>query len=167
MSAVEYLAPTTPTRGKFILIAPPLSYVTNILTSPFDITVWYCIFLLTGVIAIVVYIIVAWEWKNPLYREMLEDQQFAVRANISDVLIMTFGAICQEGSEAEPKSNSGRIAAITVFISVMFIYTFYSANIVALLQSTSESLQTMEDLLNSQIKLGADDIAFNRYFFKV
>lgn len=167
MSIVDYTAPTTPTKGRFIFRAPSLSHVTNILTSPFDTAVWYCCFASVIVIAVVVYIIVVWEWKNSKYQQLHQNQQCSIRPKIVDVLVMELGAICQQGSEAEPKSNSGRIATIFIFVTVMFVYTFYSANIVALLQSTSESIQTIDDLLSSRIKLGVEDTAYMRYFFKV
>ncbi|KRT78788.1 hypothetical protein AMK59_7965 [Oryctes borbonicus] len=118
------------------------------------------------IIAVVVYIIVVWEWK---YRDqnVLPNTPYALRPKFVDVLVMELGAICQQGSEAEPRSTSGRIATIFIFVAVSFMYTFYSANIVALLQSTSESIQTLEDLLTSRIKLGAEDIPYSKFFFKV
>lgn len=166
MSVVEYIAPTTPTKGTFIFRAPSLSHVTNILTSPFDTGVWFCCFASVIVIAVVVYVIVAWEWRN-FELQGIQQHQYSMRPKIDDILVMELGAICQQGSEVEPRSSSGRIATIFIFVTVMFIYTFYSANIVALLQSTSESIQTIEDLLSSRIKLGVEDTIYMRYFFKV
>lgn len=49
----------------------------------------------------------------------------------------------------------------------MFYPFSYSANITALLQSPSTKIQTLEDLLNSRLKFGADDTVFNRYYFTV
>lgn len=47
----------------------------------------------------------------------------------------------------------------------MFLYASYSANIVALLQSPSTKIKTLEDLLASRLKFGVDDTVFNRYYF--
>lgn len=54
-----------------------------------------------------------------------------------------------------------------MFISLMFLYTAYSANIVALLQSSSNSIQTLEDLLKSRLDIGVDDTVFNHFYFPV
>nr|CAH7754868.1 unnamed protein product [Callosobruchus chinensis] len=69
-------------------------------------------------------------------------------------------------SDTEPRSSAGRVAYFIALISLMFLYTSYSANIVALLQSTTENIRTMEDLLNSRMSLGALDVVYNRYYFE-
>lgn len=48
----------------------------------------------------------------------------------------------------------------------MFIFS-YSATIVALLQTPSSKIKTVEDLLGSRLKFGVDDTVFNRYYFSV
>lgn len=50
-------------------------------------------------------------------------------------------------------------------VSLIFIYTSYTANIVALLQSTSGSIRTLSDLLNSNLQLGVDDTPYSRHYF--
>lgn len=50
-------------------------------------------------------------------------------------------------------------------MSLIFIYTSYTANIVALLQSTSQSIRTLSDLLNSDIELYAEDVPYSHYYF--
>lgn len=50
---------------------------------------------------------------------------------------------------------------------LMFLYTSYSANIVALLQSPSTRIKTLKDLYESRLKIGVDDTVFNRYYFAV
>jgi hypothetical protein len=52
-------------------------------------------------------------------------------------------------------------------VAVIFLYTSYSACIVVLLQSSTTSIRTLNDLLHSGLTLGAHDVVFNRYFFKV
>lgn len=47
---------------------------------------------------------------------------------------------------------------------MLFIYTSYTANIVALLQSTSNKINTLEDLLNSDMVMATDDTPFNRFW---
>nr|XP_026488289.1 uncharacterized protein LOC113394997 [Vanessa tameamea] len=55
---------------------------------------------------------------------------------------------------------------LLLFVALTFLYTSYSANIVALLQSSSSQIRTLEDLLHSRIKFGVHDTVFNRHYFK-
>lgn len=51
-------------------------------------------------------------------------------------------------------------------IGLLFIYTSFTANIVALLQSTTNRFRNLEDLQDPAIELGAHDTNFNRFYFK-
>lgn len=53
------------------------------------------------------------------------------------------------------------------FLILMFLFASYSANIVALLGAPSSKIKTLEDFLNSRLKMGADDTVFNRFYFPV
>nr|CAI5837534.1 unnamed protein product [Callosobruchus analis] len=123
-------------------------------------------FVLCAIIFIIIYLIVSWEWKNKLFRKKVEKTHGALKPDILEVAIMEMGAITQQGSDTEPRSSAGRVAYFIALISLMFLYTSYSANIVALLQSTTENIRTVEDLLNSRISLGALDVVYNRYYFE-
>lgn len=81
--------------------------------------------------------------------------------------MLTIGAVAQQGATSEPRSGAGRIVMIFTFTALMFLYVSYSANIVALLQSSATNIQTLQDLLQSRLKLGVDDNIYNHYFFKV
>lgn len=81
--------------------------------------------------------------------------------------MLSFGATCQQGSASVPYSYAGRIITILMFIALMFLYTSYSANIVALLQSPSNSIQSLSDLLYSRLDVGVDDTVFNHFYFPV
>lgn len=48
---------------------------------------------------------------------------------------------------------------------MLFIYTSYTANIVALLQSSSTAIKTLEDLLSSSMEFGVEDTPYNRFWF--
>lgn len=77
------------------------------------------------------------------------------------------GCITQQGTMNEPLSLAGRIGIILTLLILMFLYTSYSANIVALLQSTDENIKSLEDLYTSRISLGVEDIAYSYYYFQV
>ncbi|CAG5031578.1 unnamed protein product [Parnassius apollo] len=67
--------------------------------------------------------------------------------------------------EVEIGGSLGRIVMLVLFLTVMFLYTSYAANIVALLQSSSSQIKTLEDLLHTRIKFGVHDTVYNRYYF--
>jgi len=62
---------------------------------------------------------------------------------------------------------SGRIVMLVLFTSVIFLYTAYSACFVALLQSSTDSIKTLKDLLDSGLTLGVQDVVYNRHYFPV
>lgn len=61
----------------------------------------------------------------------------------------------------------GRIVLFVLFTTVIFLYTAYSACIVALLQSSTDAIRTLKDLLNSGLTLGVEDVVYNRHYFPV
>jgi len=54
-----------------------------------------------------------------------------------------------------------------LLLASLSLYAAYTANIVGLLQSTTDSIRTLPALLNSPLKLGVQDVVYNRYYFKV
>lgn len=90
-----------------------------------------------------------------------------LRPSFADVFLLVIGATCQQGSSATPRSLTARIAMVIIFIAMMFLFVSYSANIVALLQSPSSKIQTLEDLYNSRLEVGAEDTSYNKYLFAV
>ncbi|CAH2260941.1 jg17717 [Pararge aegeria aegeria] len=66
---------------------------------------------------------------------------------------------------ADLTGTLGRVVMFLMFLLFLFLYTSYSANIVALLQSSSNEIQTLTDLLNSKMELGVEDTPYNRHFF--
>ncbi|GLH05543.1 Ionotropic receptor 75a [Gryllus bimaculatus] len=81
--------------------------------------------------------------------------------------MLTLGAVCQQGSPTESRGASGRIVSFMLFVLVIFLYTSYSANIVALLQSSTSSIRTLSDLLHSRLDVGVHDMVYNRHYFKI
>ncbi|KAL3269451.1 hypothetical protein HHI36_008521 [Cryptolaemus montrouzieri] len=163
---VDYISPTR-TFMKFIFRSPPLSYVSNIFVLPFDIYVWFACFGILVLTCILIYVSIAWEWKEESFKEnIIEDINGTLKPSVANIVLLEISAITQQGYAEEPKSAAGRIASVVLFISVIFLYTSYSASIVVLLQSTTDTIQTVQDLLDSRIKLGAEDIVYSHYYFE-
>lgn len=53
------------------------------------------------------------------------------------------------------------------FVALLFIYNSFTANIVALLQSTTKSIRTISDLQNPSIGIGVEDTPYARHYFKI
>lgn len=83
--------------------------------------------------------------------------------NTSDMISFVWGAICQQGTHLLIPTTSGRFIVITIFLATLAIFTSYSASIVALLQSPSHMIKTIDDLLESPLKLSLQEAGYNRY----
>ncbi|PSN49051.1 Ionotropic receptor 75j [Blattella germanica] len=163
LTIVEFMSAPTPTRVEFIFRQPPLSFVQNIYTLPFSGLVWLCSFLLFSLMGILFYCALKWEFCTK------ENESSADNMPItwSDIVMSTVGAICEQGTLMEGQRIPSRIILTFLFVTVIFLNTSYSAYIVALMQSTTNSIRTLNDLLNSGLTLAAEDIVYNRYFFSV
>ncbi|XP_077290282.1 ionotropic receptor 75a-like [Arctopsyche grandis] len=162
---IDYIAMPTPTRSKFVFRQPKLSYMSNVFLLPFRGGVWGCSAGLVVILVFFLYLSSKWEWKSHTNPEQGVNDSETLRASWSDAAILTIGAICQQGSNVQLKGPVGRIVILLLFLSLMFLYTSYSANIVALLQSSSSRIKTLSDLSNSRLKFAVHDTVFNRHYF--
>lgn len=84
-----------------------------------------------------------------------------------DVVTFVWGAVCQQGTHLTIPTTSGRFVVLTTFLATLAIFTSYSASIVALLQSPSHSIRTIEDLLASPLQMALQEAGYNRYNYLV
>lgn len=131
---------------------PPLSAVSNIFLLPLDKMVWYCY----AALILCVIFIMGIQMGHPLLEAQI---------TLFDVVSFVFGAACQQGTHLFIPSLSGRFVLITTFVATLALFTSYSASIVALLQSPSESIHTLDDLLASRLTLAVKDSNTTRRFF--
>lgn len=147
LEVVDCLAFANPGKIKFILRKPPLSYVTNILAVAFRRTVWMSMLAVSVFFAGALYLILNWEsQRNKI--------NFQSTYTFSDIALIIFEAICQQGSYTEPRSIPGRTIMLILFLAFMFLFVSYSANVVVLLQSTGDILN-LNALLHSRMSAGA------------
>ncbi|CAG9853643.1 unnamed protein product [Phyllotreta striolata] len=166
VDVIDYVAMITPTRSYFIFREPKLSYVTNVFILPFDMGVWLSTVALVIIAVFFLYVILNWELTKEIYLKKSNSYYASNnKPTVLDVVLISFGALCQQASHIVPASVPGRITTIVLFLSLMFLYTSYSSNIVALLQSSSSSIKNLQDLLNSRLEVGVDDTVFNRFYF--
>nr|XP_021203484.2 ionotropic receptor 75a [Bombyx mori] len=164
-AVVDFISSPTPTRSKFVFQQPKLSYENNLFLLSFRTAVWYSTLALISLIFTMLLAVTAWEWKKMSQIKTRDIDAGVLRPSVTDVTMLVFGATCQQGSTVELKGSLGRVVMLILFLTLMFLYTSYSANIVALLQSSSSQIKTLEDLLHSRLKFGVHDTVFNRYYF--
>ncbi|KAM3964362.1 ionotropic receptor 75a-like [Aphomia sociella] len=166
VQVVDYLSSPTVTSIKFVFREPPLSYQNNLFLLPFKSIVWYCIGVFVVVLIIFLYINALWERRKMEKDECIINHS-ALKPNISDVTMLVVTAVSQQGSTIELKGGLGRLVMFLLFLAFLIIYSSYSASIVVLLQSRSNQIRTLRDLLNSKLELGVEDTPYNRYFFPI
>ncbi|XP_030768286.1 ionotropic receptor 75a-like [Sitophilus oryzae] len=163
---IDYIAMITPTRSKFVFRQPKLSYITNVFVLPFDTKVWISTAVLIIIMIVSLFVLMKWEWKKKTITTVQNtSNSIELSDSFMEIVLLTLAALSQQGAAAMPSSTPGRIATIVLLIALMFMYVSYSANIVALLQTSSNSIKTLEDLLNSRITIGVDDTVYNHFYF--
>ncbi|XP_055679896.1 probable glutamate receptor [Lutzomyia longipalpis] len=156
---IDYISMTVPTHAAFIFRPPPLSYISNIFYLPYQDMVWVCALILFGVCTVIFFIV----WRASLKMQEHCDPKDVPR--FTDVLMNAMGAVTQQGEQMDAKVLPGRIASFSLSLAMLFLYASYTANIVALLQSTTNSISTLQHLLDSKLNFGVEDIVYNRYYF--
>lgn len=163
VDVIEYIACTSETRSKFVFRSPKLSFTDNVFLLPFDSGVWKSLGAMVILASLALYVASRAEWKSNLVKE--SGDATILRPSFYETFFVLYCAFCQQGSFSLPITFGSRLITMVSFTSLMFMYASYSANIVALLQSPSSKIKTLNDLYNSRIKMGVDDTVFNHYYF--
>lgn len=87
--------------------------------------------------------------------------------SIWDILFLIIGAICQQDVTSIATNMIIRVITFLSFLSYMLLFTLYAANLVALLESSSDDIKNVEDLLMSHLSVGVHDTPFNYIHFSV
>lgn len=154
MKIIEYVTETFIITSPLMFRQPSLASVSNIFTLPFGLDVWWSFVALTVILIISQLLLIA----SPMMRNEL-----AWLDSVSFVL----GAICQQGFNRDNFLFSGRILHFVTFLSCLFFFSSYSANIVALLQSPSNALKSMTDVTRSNLKVLVQNNEYNHILYPV
>lgn len=151
---VDFVAETRRIRACIMFRQPPLSAVTNIFALTFESQVWMSILIFMCVTSGVIVVIYFFTGEN-------------VQMHIFDCVMFVLCALCQQGFYVNILSKSGRVLVFTTFLSSVFLFTSFSANIVALLQTPSDAINSLLSLTGSQLDVGLSDTVYNRIYFNV
>ncbi|XP_034234259.1 ionotropic receptor 75a-like [Thrips palmi] len=178
MLAMRYTGFHIPMRAVTVFRQPPLAYTDNVFWLPFPDSLWYASLIMVAVCCVMA--VLALRLEEP-FESKDEDaglagqrrlgagkgsRKEAMRSSFSDVFMLAFGAIAQQGSPVEARGLVGRLVTFVLFLAVLLLFTCYSASIVVLLQSASSSIRTLRDLWKSRLSVGAENMPYNVYFLE-
>ncbi|XP_075217905.1 glutamate receptor ionotropic, kainate glr-3-like [Lycorma delicatula] len=155
LDIIDFTAENFALKTAVLFRQPPLSSLKNIYTLPFSTSVWIS----CGVLCIL--IILIWILEFKLGKKHSRDW-----SNPLDILTLVSGSIFQQGYPVWPTSTTAKIILFSVSLVSLFLYTSYSATVVALLQSSSKAIITLTDLVKSPLTVGVHDMTYNRVNFK-
>lgn len=85
-----------------------------------------------------------------------------------NALVITLGILCQQGFFEQIKKLSTRMIFLVFVLFSILIYQFYSCFIVgSLLTRAPKTINTLRQLIDSNLHLGIEDISYNLDFFQL
>ncbi|KAF7285046.1 hypothetical protein GWI33_012351 [Rhynchophorus ferrugineus] len=146
--------------------APPLAYYSNLFFLPFEKTVWMTFGML--VILCCIASKIAFDYEQKLTDNLIQNEDDAIISpSWWDVILMQIAVICQMDMYYQPKNLSGKMAAFIILILSTFLFTAFSARIVLLLQSHTDDIKNMDDLVSAKYVIVLQDTPFNKFFVMV
>ncbi|XP_031621018.1 ionotropic receptor 75a-like [Contarinia nasturtii] len=153
MQYVEFTTDLFPIVVPIIYRQPKLASISNIFVLPLRFDVWLACLVSMSII-----------WLSMLsqyvYPEIRE------RMSYLDICGFICGAVTQQGTHLIMSKISGRIIVLSTFLLSLFVFISYSANILVLLQSPSNAIKNIDDLIASPMKLALQDVRYARFIFK-
>lgn len=105
---------------------------------------------------VIVFLVMLCQIMHPIMRQ---------RITSYDMGTFVWGVVCQQGSDLKISNASGRVVVFTTFLAFLALFTSYSANIVGLLESPSDLIKTVDDLIESPLMLSIQETTYNRDFY--
>ncbi|KAJ9593926.1 hypothetical protein L9F63_014640 [Diploptera punctata] len=153
LDVVTFAAEAFPFLGNMMFLRPSLSEVSNIYTLPFTRSVWLVIVALTVVLTLVLVL--------SQRMEKMEDHSNKETIEWGEIVMNTMAIVCQQGTQTPPDNFSSRMLFLYLLLLSVFLVASYSAIIVALLQSSSTAINTIEELLDSNFEVSMRNITYS------
>ncbi|CAH0581069.1 unnamed protein product [Chrysodeixis includens] len=158
MLALDYFAETYVLRSPFIFRQPSRSAVSNVFLLPFSGGVWAA----SGGVAAVAALLLAALRRAPAPPPA---RQQLLHLALPDTCTFALGTLCQQGFHITPAVSSVRVVMFSTLMTSLFVFTAYSAKIVAILQTPSNALQTIDDLVRSPMTIGVQETTYKKVYF--
>ncbi|XP_028169804.1 ionotropic receptor 75a-like isoform X1 [Ostrinia furnacalis] len=158
LGILHFCSETVELRGAFIFRQPPKSSVSNVFLLPFSRGVWCAC---GGVLAAAGALLAA--LATP--RRLLRADPALVQITPAEAFTFAIGTICQQGFHVSPRVASVRLVMFCTLLASLFAFTSYSAKIVAILQTPSDAIRTIDDLSRSPMTLGVQETTYKRVYF--
>nr|ARO70544.1 antennal ionotropic receptor 75d-2 [Dendrolimus punctatus] len=152
---LHYSSETVSLTGAFIFRQPSQSAVSNIFLLPFSRDVWLAsavVFLSSGLVLAL------------LSRQLFHMDPILSQLTLSEAFTFALGTVCQQGFHVTPVMASARVVMFFTLTTALFAFTAYSAKIVAILQTPSDAIQTIDDLTNSPMGMGIQETTYKKVY---
>ncbi|XP_049947761.1 uncharacterized protein LOC126456049 [Schistocerca serialis cubense] len=159
IDVIDYTTPPGRFQPAFMFREPSLAAVSNVYTRPFSRGVWLSYSLAALLLALLV---VASQRLLARAQGILDDNTDpAVAPPWTDVPLVAFSIVCEEGMQDPPQNVSSRILLMFLLVLAVFHVTAYSACIVSLLQLPSGSINALDSLFGSKLRVVMHDLPYN------
>uniref|UniRef100_A0A2A4JEM6 Uncharacterized protein n=1 Tax=Heliothis virescens TaxID=7102 RepID=A0A2A4JEM6_HELVI len=158
MQAADFISETCVLFCAFIFRQPARSAVSNVFLAPFSAGVWAAS---AGVAAAAALLLVA--LRLVLERTRRGDE--LALFTLPETVTFALGTLCQQGFHTTPGVTSIRLVMFSTLLASLFVFTAYSAKIVAILQTPSDALRTIDDLTRSPITIGVQETTYKKVYF--
>ncbi|XP_073949074.1 ionotropic receptor 75a-like [Choristoneura fumiferana] len=155
---LHFCSETVELRGAFIFRQPSKSSVSNVFLLPFSRGVWAG----TAAVLAAAAALLAALARRPRLRA--RDPVLA-RLSLGETVIFAVGTVCQQGFHLVPALASARVVMFCMLLTSLFAFTAYSAKIVAILQTPSDAIRTIDDLASSPMTLGIQETTYKKVYF--
>ncbi|VEN51411.1 unnamed protein product [Callosobruchus maculatus] len=158
-TVIEYGRKTWSLGSAFIFRQPKIKGSADVFLKPLSTSIW----ILTLVAAALMIIALKLSHTG---EKMSKHLGKSMENSWSLFVINAVAAFCQQGLTAVPYFLAGRIIILNLFVFSLIIYQFYSASLVShLLIQPRSDIKTVSDILQSNMKVGCEDILYNKDYF--
>ncbi|XP_051154126.1 ionotropic receptor 75a-like isoform X2 [Leptopilina boulardi] len=156
----EFTVQTYIAKGGLMFRHPKKNAIKNSFLKPFEEKVWW-LMILTMILFWILIIVTA-----KVEQKYSEDFKMKKPLITLDSALDVMGSTCLQDCFEIPRFYSGRIVYITLFVWGFLMSQYYSASIVgSLLAEPTKFINTIEDLANSDLEVGVEDVGYIRNFF--
>nr|QNS36191.1 ionotropic receptor 75d [Mythimna separata] len=155
MRVADFISETCVLACTFIFRQPSRSAVSNVFLAPFSGGVWAAC---GGVAAAAAALLVALRRARPHAGLAL--------FTLPEALTFALGTLCQQGFHSTPAVSSVRVVMFSTLLAALFVFTAYSAKIVAILQTPSDALRSIADLTRSPMVVGVQETTYKKVYFQ-